>query len=66
MAAASRKLGAARYRAYGALDGLITGKYAPWLAYDNRNLLEFVSAKTGGYLFQPAHAFADLDTFYTK
>ena len=33
----------------------ITKNYAPWAAYDNRNMREFVSARTGGYLFQPAH-----------
>jgi peptide/nickel transport system substrate-binding protein len=63
---ANRMLGTARDRAYGALDVLITGKYAPWVAYDNRNQREFISARTGGYLFQPALAFADLDTFYVK
>ena len=33
----------------------ITTKYAPWAAYENRNTREFVSARTGGYLFQAAH-----------
>jgi peptide/nickel transport system substrate-binding protein len=66
MRSANRMLGAARDRAYGALDVLITGKYAPWLAYDNRNQRDFISARTGGYLFQPALSFADLDTFYVK
>jgi peptide/nickel transport system substrate-binding protein len=66
MAAANRKIGSARYRAYGNLDVLITKSYAPWAAYDNRNVREFVSAKTGGYVFQPANASADLNTLYIK
>jgi len=66
MAAANKKVGTARYRAYGNLDVLITKNYAPWAAYDNRNEREFVSAKTGGYIFQPANASADLNTLYVK
>jgi ABC-type oligopeptide transport system substrate-binding subunit len=66
MAAANRKIGPARYRAYGNLDILLTKSYAPWAAYDNRNVREFVSAKTGGYIFQPANASADLNTLYIK
>ena len=63
---ANRAVGPARYRAYGALDIMITAKYAPWAAYDNRNEREFVSRRTGGYLFQPANASADLNTFFLK
>jgi len=66
MAAANRKIGSARYRAYGNLDILLTKSYAPWAAYDNRNVREFVSSKTGGYVFQPANASADLNTLYIK
>jgi peptide/nickel transport system substrate-binding protein len=66
MAQANTKIGPARYKAYGALDLQITAKYAPWASYDNRNEREFVSAKTGGYLFQPANASADLNTFFVK
>ena len=66
MAAANKKIGPARYRAYGNLDILLTKSYAPWAAYDNRNVREFVSAKTGGYIFQPANASADLNTLYIK
>jgi len=66
MAAANRKIGSARYRAYGNLDILLTKSYAPWAAYDNRNVREFVSSKTGGYVFQPANASADLGTLYIK
>ena len=63
---ANRAVGPARYKAYGNLDVLITKNYAPWAAYDNRNEREFVSKRTGGYLFQPANASADLNTFFLK
>jgi ABC-type oligopeptide transport system substrate-binding subunit len=66
LAAANKLTGDARYKAYGNLDVQITAKYAPWASYDNRNEREFVSARTGGYLFQPANASADLNTFFLK
>jgi peptide/nickel transport system substrate-binding protein len=66
MAAANKLSGEARYKAYGALDLEITKNYAPWAAYDNRNEREFTSARTGGYLFQPANASGDLNTFFLK
>jgi ABC-type oligopeptide transport system substrate-binding subunit len=66
LAAANRKVGPARYKAYGDLDVLITKNYAPWAAYDNRNEREFVAKRVGGYLFQPANASADLNTFFLK
>jgi peptide/nickel transport system substrate-binding protein len=66
LAQANTKVGPARYKAYGNLDVLITKNYAPWAAYDNRNEREFVSKRTGGYLFQPANASADLNTFFLK
>jgi ABC-type oligopeptide transport system substrate-binding subunit len=66
LASANKQIGAARYKAYGALDLEITKSYAPWASYDNRNLREFISAKIGGYLFQPANASADLDTLFLK
>jgi peptide/nickel transport system substrate-binding protein len=66
MAAANKLTGAARYAAYGKLDIDITKSYAPWASYDNRNLREFVSARVGGYVFQPAYAEADLNTFFLK
>src|SRR5919199_294893 len=66
MERANLKTGPARYRAYGKLDILISKNYAPWASYDNRNEREFVSKRTGGYLFQPANASADLNTFYIK
>jgi ABC-type transport system substrate-binding protein len=64
--AANKLVGAARYKAYGNLDLLVTTKYAPWASYDNRNTREFISSKIGGYLFQPANASADLNTFFLK
>jgi peptide/nickel transport system substrate-binding protein len=64
--AANRLTGPARYKRYGSLDLLISKNYAPWAAYDNRNEREFVSKRTGGYLFQPANASADLNTFFIK
>src|SRR5919197_581722 len=66
LAAANLKTGAARYKAYGDLDISISKNYAPWASYDNRNEREFVSKRTGGYLFQPANASADLNTFFIK
>jgi len=66
LAAANRLTGPARYRTYGNLDVQISKNYAPWAPYDNRNEREFVSKRTGGYLFQPANASADLDTFFLK
>jgi hypothetical protein len=45
---------------------MISKNYAPWASYDNRNEREFVSKRTGGYLFQPANASADLNTFFLK
>ena len=66
MAAANKLSGDKRYEAYGNLDVKITTNYAPWAAYDNRNEREFVSARTGGYLFQPANASGDLNTFFLK
>ena len=66
LVAANKLTGDARYKAYGSLDVAITAKYAPWASYDNRNQRDFVSAHTGGYLFQPANASADLNTFFIK
>ncbi len=64
--AANKLTGDARYKAYGALDLELTKTYAPWASYDNRNNRDFVSKRTGGYLFQPANASADLNTFFLK
>jgi len=66
MAAANKLSGDKRYETYGNLDVKITNNYAPWAAYDNRNEREFTAARVGGYLFQPANASADLNTFFIK
>jgi ABC-type oligopeptide transport system substrate-binding subunit len=66
MAAANKLSGDKRYETYGNLDVKITNNYAPWASYDNRNEREFVSSRVGGYLFQPANASADLNTFFVK
>jgi peptide/nickel transport system substrate-binding protein len=66
MAAANKLSGDKRYETYGNLDVKITNNYAPWAAYDNRNEREFVASRVGGYLFQPANASADLNTFFVK
>jgi oligopeptide transport system substrate-binding protein len=66
LAAANRLTGSDRYKTYGNLDVKITRNYAPWASFDNRNQREFVSARTGGYVFQPANASADLNTFFLK
>ena len=58
--------GAERYQAYGDLDVEIMRDHAPWVPYDNRSEREFTSARLGGYLFQPANASADLNTFYAR
>ena len=63
---AAKLSGDARYKAYGNLDIMITKNYAPWASYDNRNEREFVSKRTGGYLFQPANASADLNTLFIQ
>jgi peptide/nickel transport system substrate-binding protein len=66
MRAANALSGDKRSAAYQALDQEITTKYAPWAAYENRNIREFVSARTGGYLFEAAHGAANLNTFFIK
>ena len=66
MDAANALVGDSRYAAYQKLDQEITTKYAPWAAYENRNIREFVSSRTGGYLFSAGHGAANLNTFYLK
>jgi ABC-type oligopeptide transport system substrate-binding subunit len=66
MAAANALTGDKRAAAYAALDKSITNNFAPWAAYENRNTREFVSARTGGFLFQAAHGGANLNTFFLK
>jgi oligopeptide transport system substrate-binding protein len=66
LVAANKLSGDARYKTYGNLDVQISSKYAPWASYDNRNQRDFVAKRVGGYLFQPANASADLNTFFIK
>jgi len=66
MRAANALTGDKRGAAYAALDREITTKYAPLAVYENRNTREFVSARTGGYLFQASHGQANLNTFFLK
>jgi ABC-type oligopeptide transport system substrate-binding subunit len=66
MKAANALTGDKRYTAYQALDLNITKNYAPWSAYENRSIREFVSARMGGYLYQAAHGGANLNTFFIK
>jgi peptide/nickel transport system substrate-binding protein len=63
LAQANTLAGEKRYSTYGDLDLYITKTYAPWASYDNRNEREFVSKRVKGYLFQPANASADFNTF---
>ena len=66
MNAAARLVGPKRYSTYGALDVDIMKNQAPWAAYDNRNVREFISARMGGYVYSPAYGTADLGTFFIK
>jgi ABC-type oligopeptide transport system substrate-binding subunit len=66
MKAANALVGDARYNAYQNLDLNIQKNYAPLVTYENRNQREFVSARTGGYVFQNSHGLADLNTFFLK
>ena len=66
MKAANALTGDQRAAAYQKLDASITNNFAPWAAYENRNTREFVSARTGGFLYQAAHGGANLNTFFIK
>ena len=57
MLAASRLVGNARYKTYGALDVDITKNAAPWAARATINDRIFVSARTGCFVFNPIFAF---------
>ena len=54
--------GDARAKAYGNVDVMITAKYAPWVAYDNRNERSFISTRMDPacFVFQPIYAKMDL------
>ncbi len=66
MAAANTLTGDKRAAAYQALDLKITKDYAPLAVYEQRNIREFVSSRTGGYLFRPSVGLAGLNTFFLK
>jgi peptide/nickel transport system substrate-binding protein len=66
MDAANALTGDKRYAAYQALDRQIITNYAPWAAYENRNIREFTASRVGGYLFSASHGLADLNTFFIK
>ena len=65
MTAASNLSGNARYAAYQALDKNITMQDPAWAARSNTNDRIFVSARTGGFTFQPVFAF-DYATVFIK
>ena len=60
--------GADRAKAYGDIDVQLTSKYAPWVAYDNRNERSFFSSKIDPscYVFQPIYAKPDLASLCLK
>ncbi len=58
--------GDARLKAFGKLDVQTMTRLAPWAPIDNRNQRDFISAKVGGYLFQPAYASMDLGALFLK
>lgn len=62
--AANALTGPARSRAWGNLDIYTMSHFAPWAPIDNRNVRDFVSPKTKGYLFNPAWGSPDLGTLY--
>lgn len=66
MKAANALTGDKRYAAYQNLDMNIQKNYAPLLTYENRNIREFVSSRTGGYVFSNSHGLANLNTFFLK
>jgi peptide/nickel transport system substrate-binding protein len=61
MNAASRLVGNKRYARYGLLDVDITAHGAPWAAFDNRNVREFVSTHVKNFVFQPVYGAMDLN-----
>ena len=65
MTAASNLSGSARYAAYQALDKNITTQDPAWAARSNSNARIFVSARTGGFVFQPVFSF-DYATVFIK
>jgi len=53
--------GPARFKNYGTLDVQITGQFAPWASFDNRNNREFVSSRVSPKCFveQPIYQVFD-------
>lgn len=66
MRAAAKLTGSARYTAYGNLDRNLMKNAAPMVPYDNRNVREFVSSRTAGYVYSAAYGIANLTTFSLK
>jgi len=64
--AANKLTGAARAKAWGALDIYTMKNYAPWAPIDNRNVRDFIGPNTAGYQFSPAWGSMDLGTLYLK
>ena len=64
--AANKLTGAARAKAWGALDIYTMKNYAPWAPIDNRSVRDFVGPNTAGYLFSPAWGSMDLGSLYLK
>jgi peptide/nickel transport system substrate-binding protein len=60
MEAAERLAGAQRYATFGRLDIDIMRNAAPWASLYIPTVREFVSARVGCYIFQPAFALIDL------
>ena len=63
---ANKLTGAARAKAWGALDIYTMKNYAPWAPVDNRNVRDFIGPNTAGYQFSPAWGSMDLGTLYLK
>ena len=55
MKAAARLTGQARYTAYGNLDIDIMKNAAPWIPGFNYTSRDFVSARTGNFIFHPVY-----------
>ena len=64
--AANKLTGAARAKAWGALDIYTMKNYAPWAPVDNRNVRDYIGPNTAGYQFSPAWGSMDLGTLYLK
>jgi ABC-type oligopeptide transport system substrate-binding subunit len=64
--AANKLTGAARAKAWGALDIYTMKNYAPWAPIDNRSVRDYVGPNTAGYLFSPAWGSMDLGSLYLK